>query len=367
MCLEFNTTHMTQPGPSSPIKRDVLVWICSRSDLDHKVLSLFLDSYCNRITSFLYSDECLHALTITLPDLIILDMHTCTEPSGYEFVQNVRKHHSSVDLPILLLSTSKYETSTFEVIDCGANDFVYKPLRHSEVIFRVRALLEARKQYLQQELLYDIIPKQFLNHIIKGNTGCAQKHECVTILFSDIVGFTELSTIWNPQQVIRMLHRMFSQFDEFSLETGVYKVETIGDAYMAVCGQSNTDKKHASKISDMAIMMCDYVKKYMQSFESPLQIRIGIHTGPALSGVIGKIRPRYCLFGDTVNTASRMESHGIPGQIQLSRNAYERLKEEEWIGLEMYELTKRTVDVKGKGVKNTYMIKVDLPNSTQSP
>ena len=139
----------------------------------------------------------------------------------------------------------------------------------------------------------------------------------MTILFSDIIGFTNMATDWPTEKIILMLNEMFTAFDELCDVFGVYKVETIGDAYMIVAGHDGATD-HAARIMGMASAMLQAVE-HMQAFDGrPIQIRIGVHTGPAHSGVVGVTRPRYCFFGDTVNTSSRMESNGFPMTVHVS-------------------------------------------------
>ena len=140
----------------------------------------------------------------------------------------------------------------------------------------------------------------------------------VTVLFSDIVGFTNISSEVPSLEVMDMLHDLFLQFDDLAEKHGCYKVETIGDAYMVAAGCPDKCDDHAVRMAHMAIDMARAAAAVTSPLDGePLRIRIGIHSGPVKAGVVGRARPRYCLFGDTVNVASRMESNGLAGCVQV--------------------------------------------------
>ncbi|KAK3697509.1 hypothetical protein QZH41_011276 [Actinostola sp. cb2023] len=176
----------------------------------------------------------------------------------------------------------------------------------------------------------------------------------VTILFSDVVGFTTICSLISPMEVVTMLNCMYTTFDKLSEKHNVYKVETIGDAYMVVSGVPERTKYHAEHIADMALNLLSS----MPSIKDPahlnehLLVRIGVHTGTVVAGVVGLKMPRYCLFGDTVNTASRMESTGLPSAIHISEITQEHLAT-----ANNYKLKRRgSMDIKGKGGMKTYWL-----------
>ncbi|KAJ1171310.1 hypothetical protein NDU88_003173 [Pleurodeles waltl] len=190
-----------------------------------------------------------------------------------------------------------------------------------------------------------MLPKPVADDLRQGYTSEAQTYSSATIYFSDIVGFTQLSGTSTPHQVVNFLNKLYTTFDDIIDNYDVYKVETIGDAYMVVSGVPKENGiKHVSEISRMAldlVAVC-YTFKIPHMSEAQLRIRSGIHSGPVVAGVVGTKMPRYCLFGDTVNTASRMESTSEALKIQCSSSAAELLNE---IG--GYTLTCRgTLDVK---------------------
>ncbi|XP_023347812.1 atrial natriuretic peptide receptor 1 isoform X2 [Eurytemora carolleeae] len=170
-----------------------------------------------------------------------------------------------------------------------------------------------------EDLLYQLLPQSVANSLIEGRTVMAENFKSVTIYFSDIVGFTKISAESDPIQVVDLLNDLYTCFDSIIEHFDVYKVETIGDAYMVVSGLPKVHENHAQEIAGMSLSIIKSVGKFQIKHmpEERLKLRVGIHSGPCCAGVVGIKMPRYCLFGDTVNTASRMESNGLPLKIHV--------------------------------------------------
>ncbi|XP_064632525.1 guanylate cyclase soluble subunit beta-2-like [Lineus longissimus] len=201
-------------------------------------------------------------------------------------------------------------------------------------------------------LLYQMLPRKVADALRDGHKVPAEKFKIVTILFSDIVTFTNIAAASTPMGIVSMLNALYSQFDHFTEVHDVYKVETIGDAYMVVSGVPVPDDLHAVKVANFALDMIEAAKTIPSPATGlPLQIRVGLHSGPVVAGVVGEKMPRYCLFGDTVNTSSRMESHGTPGRIHISPFTYDVIKGGGYMFRDRGE-----VDVKGKGLMHTYFM-----------
>ncbi|KAJ8034769.1 Guanylate cyclase soluble subunit beta-2 [Holothuria leucospilota] len=201
-------------------------------------------------------------------------------------------------------------------------------------------------------LLYSMLPEEIANDLREGRTTEAGEFNEVTILFSDIVGFTDICSRCKPMKVVHMLNAIYSKFDELTNVHNVYKVETIGDAYMVVGGLPVPSESHAVRVAEFGLSQLRAIKTLKSPDTSePLSIRVGIHTGPVVAGVVGSKMPRYCLFGDTVNTASRMESHGLPGKIHVSEEVLKHLKSMGFVC--QY---RGIIKVKGKGEMPTYFI-----------
>jgi len=193
----------------------------------------------------------------------------------------------------------------------------------------------------------------------------AEVHNVVTIFFSDIVGFTNISTTLEPIKISLMLDRLYHSFDQISRKHDVFKVETIGDAYMAVCNLVNEQPDHAKRIADFSVDVLRAASATPIDLDDPergcVSIRIGFHSGPVVANVVGSRNPRYCLFGDTVNTASRMESNSIVNRIHCSERAASFLREQ---NPKMPIRSRGFISVKGKGEMHTYWINEDPDNKS---
>ncbi|XP_026729089.1 soluble guanylate cyclase 88E isoform X2 [Trichoplusia ni] len=203
------------------------------------------------------------------------------------------------------------------------------------------------------ELLYQMIPKQVADRLRNGENpiDTCEMFDSVSILFSDVVTFTEICSRITPMEVVSMLNAMYSIFDTLTERNRVYKVETIGDAYMVVSGAPEKEDNHAEKVCDMALDMVDAITDLKDpSTGSHLSIRVGVHSGAVVAGIVGLKMPRYCLFGDSVNTASRMESTSEAMRIHISQTTQELLSPS-------YMVTERgEIQVKGKGAMKTYWL-----------
>ena len=207
--------------------------------------------------------------------------------------------------------------------------------------------LEQRKT---ERLLLNILPSSIANQLKDAPATIAEQYESVTILFADIVGFTKLSSQISATELVKLLNYIFSAFDQLTEHYELEKIKTIGDAYMAAGGLPITRLDHAEAIADMALDMQQVITELNRQAGSRLDIRIGIHSGPVVAGVIGLKKFVYDLWGDTVNTASRMESHGLAGKIQVSQATYDLLKRR-------FVLTQRgSLAIKGKGQMTTYLL-----------
>lgn len=207
-----------------------------------------------------------------------------------------------------------------------------------------------RQRERADQLLYNVFPESVATSLKDGQRSVALHGE-VTILFADIVGFTELSTRLLPTQLLNVLEDIFGKFDQMAQKHGVEKIKTIGDAYMAICGAPVPTDHQVERMADFALGIVQECNKMSAHTGFELAVRVGIHTGPVIAGVIGSSRLCYDLWGDSVNTAQRIESQGAPNAISVSEPVYFRLREQ-------YDLEDRgLVNLKGKGPTRSYVLK----------
>uniref|UniRef100_A0A915PQ63 Guanylate cyclase n=1 Tax=Setaria digitata TaxID=48799 RepID=A0A915PQ63_9BILA len=225
-----------------------------------------------------------------------------------------------------------------------------------EAMVRDRTAMLEEAQQQADRLLYSILPKSIADDLKVGKPVPPTLYSCATVLFSDIRGFTRLSSISTPFQIIQFLNDLFSGFDDIISKHDAYKVETIGDAYMIASGlPKENGYAHVENIGEIALKMRSFVSKFkvVHRPQEQLMVRIGFHSGAVAAGVVGLITPRYCLFGDTVNMASRMESTSEPNEIQISDQSYNLLH----CYFPEFEIIERgKINVKGKGECTTYFL-----------
>ncbi|MEO0685860.1 MAG: adenylate/guanylate cyclase domain-containing protein, partial [Cyanobacteria bacterium J06649_11] len=195
-----------------------------------------------------------------------------------------------------------------------------------------------------------IVPGSCFKRLAMLAGNIAEHFDDVTVLFADIVGFTKIANSVSAKTLVNLLNQIFSVFDRLSLKYGLEKIKTIGDAYMLVGGLPTRRDNHPQAVASMALEMQNAIGAFNKRNNLDLSIRIGMHTGSVVAGVIGLQKFTYDLWGNTVNIASRMESHGLSGKIQVTEETYNRLRHE-------FILEKRgEISVKGKGLMTTYLL-----------
>jgi adenylate cyclase len=240
---------------------------------------------------------------------------------------------------------------TFFVLNVlGVSTTVYVLQRYF-VGERERALAALRiEQDRSESLLLNVLPATIAERLKHGADVIADDFDRVAVLFADLVGFTAFANARPAAEVVVVLNRLFSGFDELADRHGLEKIKTIGDSYMVAGGLPVPHLDHSAAIAEMALDMCDVVERFRAESGIELAVRVGIDMGPVVAGVIGHRKFSYDVWGDTVNMASRMESHGLPGCIQVTEAVYRQLAGR-------YDCRLRgTIDVKGKGPTTTYVL-----------
>ena len=303
-------------------------------------------------------------------DLILLDLQM-PGMDGFEVMEGLKRIDENGYLPVLVITAQP--NHKLRALKAGAKDFVSKPFDLAEVLARVRNMLEIRLLHMETKMLYERVSAEqrlserlllnVLPHAIaerlKGRTEAAgnsfteiiaDSFPEVTVLFADIVDFTRFSESLSAEALIGVLNDVFTSFDRIADNRGLEKIKTIGDAYMAVAGLPERVADHAARAAHMALDMIEVMERFNEQNHYNLRVRIGMSSGAAVAGVIGKRKFFYDLWGDVVNTANRMESHSLPGRIQMTEAARRQLGE-------AFLLEKRgTIDVKGKGEMCTWFL-----------
>jgi adenylate cyclase len=248
-------------------------------------------------------------------------------------------HWASLEIRVLLMLSA--------TIIALAASRITGELRRREFFGRL-ALAEERER--SERLLLNVLPAPIAERLKAGAETIADELKETTVLFADIVGFTALAARLPAAQVVVLLNETFSAFDDLAARHGLEKIKTIGDAYMVAGGVPRPRGDHAHAVAEFALAMREAMASLRERLGAAVEVRIGLHCGPTVAGVIGRQKFIYDLWGDTVNTASRMESHGVPGEIHVSQDAARRLESD-------FELKSRgTIEVKGKGPMQTFFL-----------
>ncbi len=330
-----------------------------------RLLSSLLTEQGYKVRVALNGAMALMAVQASPPDLILLDI-TMPEMDGYQVCRRLKDSPKTDEIPVIFVSALDEVLDKVKAFRVGGIDYITKPFQVEEVLARVenqltirrlQKQLQAQNELLRQEqeksdrLLLNILPQPIAAQLKQEQGPLAEQFPEVTILFADIVGFTQIAAKISPPEIVGLLNQIFSVFDQLSEQHGLEKIKTIGDAYMVVGGLPHPRPDHAEAVANMALDMQQAIAQIRSINQEAIQLRIGINTGPVVAGVIGTKKFSYDLWGDTVNTASRMESAGSPGQIQVTDTTYHYLNCN-------YEFEERgTIPIKGKGDMKTFWLK----------
>ena len=325
------------------------------------VYNVWLDN--NRISKIMLSDNYLAQSKSVTSDIDYFG----------EFMADVIREIPKDTSQLADLDTSHHEAELL-IHQCRASQARKRPKigqvieRLTEILIRWqanqdKALLSREAAYKQEtDLLHSIFPEHVARALREGKDVQPESFDCVSILFTDIVGFTNIASSLSPIKVENMLDRLYKQFDALSVEYNVFKLDTSGDAYLGVCNLHENQEDHAARIARFAMQLISVAKRTLIDLDNPsltLNIRAGINSGPVVASVAGTRNPRYCLFGNAINLASRMESTSIAGKIQLSPLAAELVREQAEDLRRKVHLREDIQDIKGKGKMLTYWLVTD--------
>ena len=339
--------------------------------VNRKLLCRALEEQGHNAASAVNGREALERVRKESFDVVLLDI-LMPEMDGYEVLATMKADPELRHIPIIMISAVDEMESAIHCIEMGAADYLPKPFNASLLRARTKASLtnkhlrdleqahlrevQAYLAQIQEEkekserLLLNVLPVTISERLKQAEGVIADSFPDVTVLFADVVGFTSLSERLTPKETVVLLNEVFTRFDQLANEYGVEKIRTIGDGYMAAAGAPLPRADHALVLAEMAVDMQHYMAYRAATADVPLQIRIGINSGPAVAGIVGTTKFHYDIWGDMVNTASRMESHGQPGKIQIARQTYELIKDRfacEYRG---------KLFVKGKGDLDTWFL-----------
>jgi class 3 adenylate cyclase len=318
----------------------------------------------HRVASVAGGQQALKALADDEFDLVLLDL-IMPDINGFDVLVRMKADERLRRIPVIMITALTESESAVRCIEAGAEDYLPKPFDPILLRARINACLHKKRwrdreqRYLRriedetakfERLLLTILPRQVIGRLNHGEVMIADRFEGVSVLFADLVGFTAHSARIRPALLVEYLNRLFSEFDALARELGVEKIKTIGDAYMAVAGLPDPNPDHCAAIAKMALGMIDRLGRVNSHFGWPLQIRIGIHSGPVVAGIIGTHRFIYDVWGDTVNVASRLEAYSLPNRIHVSQDTARHL-----VGPFALE-PRGSIDVRGKGNLETFFL-----------
>ena len=297
-------------------------------------------------------------------DLILLDM-MMPDISGYEVLRRLKAQAATAEIPVIMISALDDLDSVTRCIEAGAVDYLLKPFDPTLLRARIGSSVEnkilrdrekvmveelRREKARSEELLLSILPRSVVDRINAGATMIADHVDEVSIVFADIVGFTRMAGRQTPGDMVQFLNSIFTAFDGLSVRFGGEKIKTIGDAYMVAFGLPDPRPDHAEAAALQARAMLEEIGRFRTDEGAEINLRIGIHTGPAVAGVIGQRKFSFDVWGTTVNIASRMESLGEPGKVHVSEAVAQALAGR-------FSFADRgPIDVKGAGAMRTFFL-----------
>jgi adenylate cyclase len=340
MCAAVRRTALAHHLTAWPAKLEALmdtdapaILIVDDNDDNRYTLQLLLEADGHsRLATASGGHEALDLLAREKFSLVLLDM-MMPDLNGDEVLKIIKGNPDTRDVSVVVLSADTDTERVAKCIELGADDYLPKPF--NPTILRARISSELRKRSLRsleseyierieqekknsEALLRNILPPEIVTRLRKGETNIADHFEDATIIFTDVVGFTKITTRMRPFEIVACLNRLFSEFDRLVDDVGCEKIKTIGDSYMAAVGLPAPRPNHARIAAKLALDLVAAAQRLQSSLPVPFLIRVGVHSGPIMAGVIGTRKFAYDVWGDTVNIASRLEAAGEPNRVLIS-------------------------------------------------
>jgi adenylate cyclase len=342
---QLSQLHLAEYDASG---RQAAILVADDSEAVRTVIVLMLRSLGYRnVSEAVDGQEAIELIQKNTYDLLVLDIEM-PRLDGYGVLMALKRDAVLRHLPVIVASGLSDLEAVVRCIDLGAEDFLPKPVNSVLLRARIAASLERKrlrdleqlrlielhqeKQFLAVEqekserLLLNILPAAIANRLKQGEHTIAERYADVTVLFADLVGFTTLVKNTDPVELVGMLSDLFSRYDGIASRLGLEKIKTIGDCYLVVGGLPEALADHPQIMAGMALEMLEVLAEFNRERGTNLRLRLGLHAGPVVAGVIGHQKFAYDLWGATVNLASRLQTSGLPNHIHVSAETGERLR-----------------------------------------
>lgn len=338
-------------------KTDATILVVDDSAINLTILSELLSKQNYNVLTVNSSEKALAFLDEKEIDLVLLDI-IMPKMNGYALCRKIKADKKLSQLPVIFISSLNATEDVIEGFAAGGVDYIIKPFRRAEVLVRVathlhicrlQSNLKIERQKTMR-LLRNVLPEQIAKELLDTGTCSPKLFQETTVCFVDIVDFTRSSSQMSPETVIKELDDIFSGFDRI-IQTGrCERIKTIGDACLFVCGLPEADNNHCKNIAEVSLNIIDFIAERNKKNQHKWLVRVGVHSGPVVGGIVGTDKYLYDIFGDTVNMAARMEENSLPMQITVSTASYKLLKNSFSFSVP------KEIDIKGRGVERVYTL-----------
>ncbi len=340
-----------------PAKKIETVLVVEDSIVTRTMLAGLLKQQNYNVVTAKSGEEALTLLQEEEINLILLDI-IMPEMDGYTICEKIKEDRQFESLPVIFISSLDETEDIVKGFAAGGVDYIIKPFRQAEVLARVATHLHIcrlqdklkTEQQKTVHLLRNVLPERIAKELLTTGTCIPKIFKETTVCFVDIVGFTKASSRMSPQVVIKEVDDIFTGFDHIIQECRCERIKTIGDACLFVCGLPEPDSNHCKNVTEASLKILDFLEKRNMENRHKWSVRIGLHSGQVVGGVVGTDKYLYDIFGDTVNIAARMEEHSFPMRITVSTASYKLLKDS-------YSFSEaRQIYIKGLGLTTVYTL-----------